>query len=98
MTKLSMLIGAVLGASLTFASAGEVSSPVGTWKTIDDENGHAKSFVQISEENGELTGKVLRVLESDRGPHPTCTSCTGDRKDKPFEGMTIMWGVHKSGN
>jgi uncharacterized protein (DUF2147 family) len=98
MTKLSLLFAALFTVSFTITVAAESNSPAGTWKTIDDENGHAKSIVQISEEKGELSGKVLRVLESDRGPHPTCTACTGDRKDKPIEGMTIMWGVHKSGN
>lgn len=98
MPKLPLLLATLFLASLTVAFAAESSSPVGTWKTIDDENGHAKSIVQISEENGELTGKVLRVLESERGLHPVCSACTGDRKDKPVEGMTIMWGVHKSGN
>jgi uncharacterized protein (DUF2147 family) len=99
MTKLPLLFAAALfTASLTSASGSESTSPVGSWKTIDDENGHVKSIVQITEDNGELTGKVVRVLESDRGPHPVCTACTGDRKDKPIEGMTIMWGVHKSGN
>jgi uncharacterized protein (DUF2147 family) len=99
MKRLQLLVApALLIASVAWASAAEANSPVGTWKTIDDENGHAKSIVQISEEGGQLTGKVVRVLESDRGPHPLCTACTGDRKDKPVEGMTIMWGVHKNGN
>lgn len=97
MTKVSILLVALLAAA-SLAHAADADSPVGTWKTIDDKTGHAKSVVEISEENGELRGKVLRVLESQRGPHPICTACEGERKDKPIEGMTIMWGVHKSGN
>lgn len=83
--------------SLASANAGE-NSPVGTWKTIDDKTGHAKSIVQISEQGGELQAKVVRVLESEQGAHPVCKFCTGDRKDKPVEGMTIMWGVKKQGD
>ncbi len=75
----------------------ETATPVGTWKTMDDKTGHAKSIVQITEDKGELSAKVVKVLESDRGPHPLCVACTGDRKDKPVEGMTIMWGVKKNG-
>jgi len=78
-------------------TAAESDSPVGKWKTFDDKTGRAKSIVQIKEENGELTGKVLEVLESPAGPHPLCHPCEGERKDQPVEGMTILWGAKKSG-
>jgi uncharacterized protein (DUF2147 family) len=78
-------------------TAAESDSPVGNWKTFDDKTGRAKSIVQIAEENGELTGKVLEVLESPAGPHPLCQPCEGERKDKPVEGMTILWGAKKNG-
>lgn len=73
-------------------------SPVGTWTTIDDATGKPKSVVQITEDNGKLQGKVLEVLQSEQGPHPTCTKCEGERKDQPIEGMTIMWDVVKDGD
>lgn len=78
--------------------AAENDSPVGKWKTFDDKTGRAKSIVQIREENGELTGKVLEVLESPAGPHPVCRPCEGERKDQPVEGMTILWGAKKNGD
>ena|SRR5437868_855200 len=78
--------------------AADSDSPAGKWKTIDDKTGRAKSIVQIREENGELTGKVLRVLESPTGPHPLCKPCEGERKDQPVEGMTILWGAKKNGD
>jgi uncharacterized protein (DUF2147 family) len=86
----------VIAASLLFGSAAAQvarDTPVGTWKTIDDATGKPKSIVQITEQNGELQAKVLQVLQSDEGPHPICKQCTGERKDQPVEGMTIMWGV-----
>jgi uncharacterized protein (DUF2147 family) len=78
-------------------TAAESDSPVGKWRTFDDKTGRAKSIVQITEENGELTGKVLEVLESPTGPHPVCKPCEGERKDQPVEGMTILWGAKKNG-
>lgn len=78
--------------------ASENDSPVGKWKTFDDKTGRAKSIVQIKEENGELTGKVLEVLESPAGPHPLCKPCDGERKDQPVEGMTILWGAKRNGD
>jgi len=73
-------------------------TPVGTWQQVDDQTGKVKSIIQITDDNGELQGKVLQVLISDTGPHPVCTKCEGAKKDQPIEGMTIMWGVHKDGD
>jgi uncharacterized protein (DUF2147 family) len=73
-------------------------SPVGKWKTIDDKTKEVKSIVEITENGGLLEGKVLEVLKSDHGPHPLCTECDGERKNKPIEGMTIMWGLKKDGD
>ena len=73
-------------------------TPVGTWTTIDDATGKPKSIVQITESNGKLEGKVLEVLQSEQGPHPVCKECDGERKDKPVEGMVIIWNVEKDGD
>ena len=86
---------ALLFAARAFAAD---ASPTGVWKTIDDKTGHAKSIVEITEQNGELTGTVKEVLESEQGPHPVCKECEGDRKDKPVVGMQIIWGMKKDGD
>ena len=85
----------LLGAGSVFAAE---TTPVGTWKTIDDETGKPKSIVKITDEGGELKAAVVEVLQSDDGPNPICRKCDGERKDQPVEGMTIMWGVHKDGD
>ena len=73
-------------------------TPVGKWKTIDDKTGKEKSIVEITESGGALRGKVIQVLNSEKGPNPLCEACTGDRKDQPVVGMVIMWGLHKDGD
>lgn len=74
-------------------------SPVGRWKTIDDETGKAKSIVAIREENGKLYGKIEKVLDSDQpGPNPLCLKCEGDLKNKPETGLQIMWDLKKDGD
>jgi uncharacterized protein (DUF2147 family) len=87
--------------ALAFAAptfAADLTSPVGRWTTIDDATGKPKSVVELSEQNGELTGKVVEVLQSDQGPHPICKECDGERKNQPVEGMTIIWGMKKDGD
>lgn len=71
-------------------------TPVGTWKTIDDATGKAKSLVTISEDGGKLHGKVVKLFNPSK-PDPTCEKCDGKRKDQPIMGMEILWGLQKDG-
>ena len=91
----ALLALALLASAPAFAAE---MTPVGTWTTIDDATGKPKSIVQITESNGTLEGKVLEVLQSEQGAHPICKECGGERKDKPVEGMVIIWGVSKDGD
>ncbi|MCD9030959.1 DUF2147 domain-containing protein [Luteimonas sp. Y-2-2-4F] len=80
-----------------FAAAAQ-ADPTGRWKTIDDETGQAKSIVEIRRlDDGSLSGRVVEILQSDRGPNPTCDRCSGANKDKPIQGMTILWGLRPDG-
>jgi uncharacterized protein (DUF2147 family) len=79
-------------------------TPVGTWKTIDDESGQAKSIVEITNDNGELQAHIVKLLNRSPddiardGAVALCKQCDGERKNKPVEGMNIMWGVHQNGD
>ena len=80
-------------------AAAAQDSPVGRWKTIDDETGKVKSIVEISKAaDGKLRGTVVEILHSARGPNPTCDDCTGANKGKPIKGMTILWGLRGEGS
>jgi uncharacterized protein (DUF2147 family) len=71
-------------------------SPVGVWKTIDDDTGEAKSHVEIYKQNGEYFGKIVKLLKSD--PGKTCDECKGDKKDKPVLGMVILESLQSTSN
>ncbi|HET6432584.1 DUF2147 domain-containing protein [Dyella sp.] len=92
LSRFTLATGLLLIAGSAFAAT---DTPVGTWKTIDDKTHQPKSIVEITENNGELQAKVVKVLNSDEGPNPICKECDGERKNQPIEGMTIMWGVSK---
>ena len=70
------------------------ASPVGLWKTVDDETGEVRSQVRITEAGGVLSGRIERVLAPGKGD-AKCVACTGARKDKPVAGMTIIEGVKR---
>jgi uncharacterized protein (DUF2147 family) len=89
-------LGVLCGLSLlATAQAADPNSPIGNWKTIDDQSGKPKSIVQITESNGALTGKIVELLEG--ASEKTCSKCEGDLKDKPLVGMRILWDLKKEG-
>lgn len=71
-------------------------SPVGIWKNLDDEDGEAKSHIEIYESDGMLHGKVIKLLPAATLTH--CKKCKGDKKNAPIEGMVIMWDLKKNGD
>ncbi len=63
-------------------------SPVGVWKTIDDESGEAKSHVEIYESNGKFYGKIVKLLTL--AEDAVCDQCPDDLKNKPMMGLKIV--------
>lgn len=99
MTKRLVLTAGAL--ALTLGSLGAFAqdgTPVGVWKTIDDESGKPKSLIRISEVNGELRGTIEKLYrEPGEDPNPKCEKCEGPLKDQPVVGMTILTGMKKDG-
>lgn len=70
----------------------------GTWKTIDDVSGEAKSVVEVYEEAGKVYGKVVQILDPSAPQNPLCDACEGDDKGKPIVGLKFIKGLIKDGN
>ncbi|WP_310377547.1 DUF2147 domain-containing protein [Flavobacterium sp.] len=67
---------------------------IGKWKTIDDETNQPKSIVEIYEIKGKIYGKVIEIIELEH-KNKVCSNCSGDDKNKPILGMTIIKGLIK---
>jgi uncharacterized protein (DUF2147 family) len=81
---------AIAGAlALAGLSAAAQNTPVGLWKTIDDDGKTEKSLVRITDGGGTLSGKVEKIFDAAK-QDSKCDKCTDDRKDKPVLGMTIL--------
>ncbi|WP_372473432.1 DUF2147 domain-containing protein [Capnocytophaga sp. ARDL2] len=78
------------------AYVGHAQNIVGRWKTIDDETGKAKSIVEITENKGVYTGKVIEILTEKK--NAVCEKCTDERKGKPIKGMVVIKGIQKKGD
>lgn len=72
-------------------------SVVGKWKTIDDETGKALAILEIYEKGGKIYGRVLEILNP-KDRNKTCANCSGEDKDKPIIGLTVIKGLKKDGD
>jgi uncharacterized protein (DUF2147 family) len=90
------LIAAVLAVPSAWA---QDPSPVGLWKNIDDETGKPKAMIRITENQGELQGRIEKLFRpADQEQNPKCDKCEGARKDQPIVGMVIVSGLKKDGD
>lgn len=86
MKKMILFKLMLLTISITFSQ-----SIVGTWKTIDDDSGKARSIVEIYEEEGKYFGKIIKLYrEEGEDPDPICDECDDYRKGKKIIGMEII--------
>jgi len=68
--------------------AAQAQSITGTWKTVDDNSGEARSHIQLFETNGTLYGKIEKLLQKPAGT--LCEKCPDERKNQPLVGMILL--------
>ena len=85
-------LAAILFVAFSASALAQVS-PVGVWKTIDDETKKEKSLVRIKETNGVFTGTIEKFLDPATKLDEVCDKCSDDRKGKPVLGMTIIRNI-----
>ena len=89
MLKKSLWIWVFLHSGLVWAQL----TPVGLWKTVDENTGQARSLIRIAETGGVYTGRVEKSLDPTSKPGALCHKCDDDRKDKPIIGLDIIRGI-----
>ena len=85
---------AVLAFVIVHGAAWAQATPVGLWKTIDDDGKTEKSLVRISETGGQLSGRIETLFDSSK-KDSVCEKCSDDRKDQRLVGLTILRNVSK---
>ena len=77
---------------LTLAAHAQMS-PLGLWRSIDDETNQPKAEIRITQNAaGGLSGVVEKGLQNNPNTDPNCNLCTDDRKGKPKIGLEIIRG------
>jgi uncharacterized protein (DUF2147 family) len=87
-------IAATVVLALSSLCAMAQMTPVGLWKTIDDDGKTEKSLVRIAESGGVFTGTIEKIFDPAK-QDAKCDLCADDRKDKPVQGLTIIRNVRQ---
>lgn len=89
----TLLLSALGLGALCFVSLVHGATPVGLWKTIDDETGEERSYIRIIAVGDSIEGSVEDIIPlPGDDPEQICTKCEGALKNEPVIGMRIMWG------
>jgi Uncharacterized protein conserved in bacteria (DUF2147) len=100
---LAFVLAGVLAGLLTLPAgrAGAqdgLPSATGLWRQIDDRTGESQGWFLIYEAGGVYEGAIAKMfLKPGDDPHPICTRCQGDQKDKPSLGLTIIKNMQRNG-
>jgi uncharacterized protein (DUF2147 family) len=90
--KVYIVIGFLLIYQFSFSQ-----TILGKWITIDDETGNKKGVVEIFEENGKISGKIIEIFDPEKRKQK-CSKCEGVNKNKPVLGLQIIKGMTKKGD
>ena len=71
-------------------------SPLGLWRTVDDDSGQPKALVRITEQGGALQGRIERLLDPADPPDALCTQCPDQRRNQPIVGLAILRGLPRT--
>ena len=85
------LVGRVAAAD---ATADQLRSPVGVWKTIDDKTGKDRALVRIYEQDQKFFARIEHVLTPGDEAR-ICNKCRDERRDQPVLGLVFMRGMSR---
>ncbi|MBC7751917.1 MAG: DUF2147 domain-containing protein [Candidatus Saccharibacteria bacterium] len=93
--KQSLFATQVLALTCFMSSMALAADVTGTWRSIDDKTGFAKSIIRIEKTaNGTYSGTIEKVLTHEGYiPKKICVNCPAPFTDKPIEGLNIIWGL-----
>jgi uncharacterized protein (DUF2147 family) len=93
-----VIAAAAVAVALSIAPAlADTASPVGLWRTFDDNTGRERGLVRIWQQNGALYGSVEATVDPAEAKR-TCERCRDDRRGKPIIGLNIIRGLRQEGD
>lgn len=89
----TVIVALVVMFANSAAMSADLSSPVGLWKTIDDKTNKPKSHFRITDNNGVLSGTVVKTFPSANYVNGKCSGCEGPYHNKSLNGVTLLRGM-----
>jgi uncharacterized protein (DUF2147 family) len=91
MLMMKIMTGIALCISALSFSA-QAADIVGSWRTIDDQNGFTRSIVTVNKDsNNTYTGTIVKIFPlPDKPLVEICKKCPPPLTDKPFVGLNIL--------
>jgi uncharacterized protein (DUF2147 family) len=97
MKVVSLLLLFLTAVSLP-AFAFDLASPAGHWLTIDL-SGRPTGIIRIDQVGGEYRGWIEKIFPAaGEDPNARCVHCAGERKNQPFIGLNLLWGLTRQGD
>ncbi|MGD1016093.1 MAG: DUF2147 domain-containing protein [Roseiarcus sp.] len=77
----------------------QYKTAAGFWQETD-EQGHVGAWFLFVEKNGLYEGRFVKLFKQpgEQREFQTCERCTGDQKDAPMLGLTLVKGMKRNGN
>ena len=103
--RYSAVVGVLFAMSVATGTAQQqqqqqrpASTVEGVWEQVNDD-GKVGSWFHIYERgNGIYEGKIVKMfLRPGEKPNPVCTKCTGEQKNQPTLGLTLIKGMQRKG-
>ncbi len=78
--------------SMTYLSSFAASTPEGKWAILDEQTGKKRAVIEFVLKDDTLNG-TIETIYPQPGDTGICSKCPGKFKDKPIQGLQIVWGL-----
>ena len=69
----------------------------GNWTTIDDKTGEKRAVLHFFIKDDTLSATIEKIYPQP-GDTGICSVCPGIFKDKPMQGLEVVWGLKEDGS
>ena len=97
--RYAVVAGVLFAMSVAPSSAQQRPAPTveGVWEQVNDD-GKVGGWFHIYERGGVYEGKIVKMFpRPGEKPNPVCTKCTGEQKNQPTLGLTLIKGMQRKG-
>lgn len=73
----------------------EARSYLGDWTIVDEETGEEQAVIRLTEADGTVEGRIVRLLPTEEYPTPSfrCDDCEGEYEGVDLRRIRLLWGL-----